>query len=573
MLDYLIKGATVVDGTGVAGFVADVAVRDGRIVAVGEVAEDAAELIDASGLVLCPGFVDPHTHYDAQLFWDPMATPSSLHGVTSIVAGNCGFTLAPVHGDGVDYLIDMMAKVEGMAKPALQQGVPWTWSTFGDYLDALDGNLGVNAAFLVGHCALRREVMGDDAVGKEATAEQIAQMRVVLGQALEVGGLGFSTTQSFTHSDGSGQPVPSRWATPDELLALCDEVSEHPGTTLEWVTDGCLSGFEDREIDLMIDMSLRGQRPINWNVLTVDSAVPERSAGQLEASAEAERRGARVVALTMPTIVGMNMSFLTYCALNQLPDWGEILSLPVEERTVKLADTETRIHMENRAAAPEAGVFARLTGWGRYRIGDTFSAANEGLKGRLVADIARERGVREFFALLDIVLADDLRTVLWPGPTDDDAESWRMRVDAWRSGYAMLGGSDAGAHLDRMCGAPYTTEFIGDCLRGKQLIGLEEAVHHLTDMPARLFGLRDRGRVAEGWIADLVLFDPATIDAGEVHMVHDLPSGAGRLVAEAQGVSKVFVNGRLTVDANEPTGVLAGTLLKSGRDTDTVLPS
>ena len=283
MLDYLIKGATVVDGTGVAGFVADVAVRDGRIVAVGEVAEDAAELIDASGLVLCPGFVDPHTHYDAQLFWDPMATPSSLHGVTSIVAGNCGFTLAPVSGSGADYLIDMMAKVEGMAKPALQQGVPWTWSTFGDYLDALDGNLGVNAAFLVGHCALRREVMGDDAVGKEATAEQIAQMRVVLGQALEVGGLGFSTTQSFTHSDGSGQPVPSRWATPDELLALCDEVSEHPGTTLEWVTDGCLSGFEDREIDLMIDMSLRGQRPINWNVLTVDSAVPERSAGQLEA--------------------------------------------------------------------------------------------------------------------------------------------------------------------------------------------------------------------------------------------------------------------------------------------------
>ena len=573
MLDYLIRGATVVDGTGAAGFVADVAVRDGRIVAVGSVDEDAAEVIEAEGLVLCPGFVDPHTHYDAQLFWDPMATPSSLHGVTSIVAGNCGFTLAPVSGDGADYLIDMMAKVEGMAKPALQQGVPWTWTTFGDYLDALDGNLGVNAAFLVGHCALRREVMGADAVGNEATPEQIAQMRELLGQALEVGGLGFSTTQSFTHSDGSGDPVPSRWATPEELLALCDEVSEHPGTTLEWVTDGCLSGFEDREIELMIDMSLRGQRPINWNVLTVDSAVPERSAGQLEASAEAERRGARVVALTMPTIVGMNMSFLTYCALNQLPDWGEILSLPVEERTVKLADTETRIHMENRAAAPEAGVFARLTGWGRYRIGDTFSAANEGLKGRLVADIARERGVREFFALLDIVLADDLRTVLWPGPTDDDAESWRMRVDAWRSGYAMLGGSDAGAHLDRMCGAPYTTEFIGDCLRGKQLIGLEEAVHHLTDMPARLFGLRDRGRVAEGWIADLVLFDPATIDAGEVHMVNDLPSGAGRLVAEAQGVAKVFVNGRLTVDANVPTGVLAGTLLKSGRDTDTVLPS
>ncbi len=175
----------------------------------------------------------------------------------------------------------------------------------------------------------------------------------------------------------------------------------------------------------------------------------------------------------------------------------------------RLADPETRIMMENRANSPEAGVFARLTGWGRYLIGDTYSEANEGLKGRLVADIARERGVRDFFTLLDIVLADDLRTVLWPGPTDDDAESWRLRVDAWRSPHAMIGGSDAGAHLDRMCGAPYTTEFLGDCLRGKQLIGLEEAIHHLTDVPARLFGLRDRGRLVEGWIADVVVFDPA----------------------------------------------------------------
>ena len=570
MLDYLIKGATVVDGTGAAGFVADVGIADGRIIVIGNVTDDATEVIDATGLVLCPGFVDPHTHYDAQLFWDPMATPSSLHGVTSIIAGNCGFTLAPVSGNGADYLIDMMARVEGMPKVALQQGVPWNWATFADYLGRLDGNLGVNAAFLVGHCALRREVMGDDAVGHEATADQVAEMRVLLAAALDAGGMGFSTTQSFTHSDGDGQPVPSRWATPDELLALCDEVGAHPGTTLEWVTDGCLSGFNDTEIDLMIDMSLRADRPINWNVLTVDSAVPERSTDQLAAGAEAERRGARVVALTMPTLVGMNMSFLTYCALNQLPDWGAILSLPVDERMVELADPEVRIFMENRANAPEAGVFGRLTGWGRYRIGDTFSAANAGLKGRLVADIARERGVREFFALLDIVAADDLRTVLWPGPTDDDAESWRMRVEAWRSGYAMLGGSDAGAHLDRMCGAPYTTEFLGDCLRGKQLIGLEEAIHHLTDMPARLFGLRDRGQLAEGWIADLVLFDPDAIDSGPVMMVNDLPGGSGRLSAEAIGVEKVFVNGRLSVDGNVPTGVLAGSVLKSGRDTDTV---
>jgi len=573
MLDYLIQGGTVVDGTGTPGRRADVGLRDGRIVSIspaGSPPEEAAEVIDATGRVVCPGFVDPHTHYDAQLFWDPQATPSNLHGVTSIIAGNCGFTLAPVNPDNAGYLVDMMVRVEGMAKAALTEGVPWNWDSFASYLDRLDGNLGVNAAFMVGHCALRRQVMGADSVGQPATADQVAAMRALLGQAIEAGGLGFSTTQSFTHSDGDGEPVPSRWATPDELLALCDEVAEHPGTQLEWVTDGCLKGFSPAEIDLMIEMSRRAGRPINWNVLVVDSAEPERYRAQLDVGAQAERLGAKVVALTMPTLVGMNMSFLTYCALFQLPDWLEVLSLPVPERIEALRDPDIRIRLENRAHSPEAGVFARLTGWGRYRIGDTYSEANEGLKGRLVADIARERGVRDFFALLDIAIADDLRTVLWPGPTDDDAESWRLRVDAWRSPYAMIGGSDAGAHLDRMCGAPYTTEFLGDCLRGKQLVGLEEAIHHLTDVPARLFGLRHRGRLEEGWIADVVVLDPETVDAGEVEMVHDLPGGAGRLYADAHGIDKVFVNGRLAVDAGQATGTLAGQILRSGRDTETV---
>jgi N-acyl-D-aspartate/D-glutamate deacylase len=573
MLDYVIKGGTVVDGTGSPGVVADVAIRDGRIIAIGSVDEPAHETIDATGMIVCPGFVDPHTHYDAQLFWDPYATPSNLHGVTSVVAGNCGFTIAPLAPENAEYLLNMMVKVEGMPKAALEQGVPWDWRTYEEFLDRFDGRLGVNAGFLVGHCALRRQVMGADSVGHAASPEQVAEMQRLLHAAIDAGGMGFSTTQSYTHSDGDGEPVPSRWADRDEVLALAEVVGEHEGTTLEWVTDGCLKGFREDEIDLMIDMSLRGQRPINWNVLTIDSAEPARYRHQLGASIKAEERGARVVALTMPTLVGMNMSFRTFCALNQMPDWGAILSLPIPERMEKLRDPQVRIFMENRANAPEAGVFSRLTGWGRYRIGDTFSAANEGLKGRLVADIARERGVRDFFALLDIVLEDDLRTVLWPGPTDDDAESWRLRAEAWDSGYTMIGGSDAGAHLDRMCGAPYTTEWLGDCIRGKQLTTLEKAVRHLTDVPARLFGLRERGRLAEGWHADVVVFDPAAIDSGPVELVADLPGDSARLYADAVGIEKVFVNGRLTVDGGKPTGELPGTVLRSGRDTETVLPT
>jgi N-acyl-D-aspartate/D-glutamate deacylase len=571
MLDYLVKGGTVVDGTGTPGVVADVGIRDGRIVAVGTIDEPAATTIDATGLVVCPGFVDPHTHYDAQLFWDPHASPSNLHGVTSIMGGNCGFTIAPLSPEHAEYLLNMMVKVEGMPKAALEHGVPWDWRTFGDYLGKLEGNLGVNAGFLVGHCALRRQIMGADSVGNEATAAQIDAMKALLRDAIAAGGMGFSTTQAFTHSDGGGQPVPSRWATRDEVLELAGVVKEFPGTTLEWVTDGCLKGFTDAEVDLMIEMSLRGERPINWNVLTVDSAAPERYRHQLEASVRAAERGARVVALTMPTLVAMNMSFLNFCALFNLPDWPAIMALPVPERMAKLRDPEVRIFMESRAATPEAGAFARLTGWGGYRIGDTYSAANEGLKGRLVADIARERGVRDFFALVDIVLEDDLRTVLWPGATDDDPESWRLRAAAWDSGWTLIGGSDAGAHLDRMCGAPYTTEWLGDCIRGRQLVSLEEAIRHLTDAPARLFGLAGRGRIAEGWHADIVVLDPDTIDSGQVELVKDLPGGTSRLYAESVGIEKVFVNGRLTVDQGKPTGELPGTLLRSGRDTETVL--
>jgi N-acyl-D-aspartate/D-glutamate deacylase len=242
----------------------------------------------------------------------------------------------------------------------------------------------------------------------------------------------------------------------------------------------------------------------------------------------------------------------------------------VPERIAKLRDPEVRRMMNERAHSPDAGVFSRLAGWGRYRIGDTFSAENEGLKGRLVEDVARERGQSTFDTLLDIVIADELRTVLWPLPPDDDDESWHLRSMAWSHPHVMLGGSDAGAHLDRMSGAQYPTAFIADALRGRRLLSLEQAVHLLTDVPARLFGLRDRGRVAEGAWADLVIIDPDDVGAGETRMVHDLPGGSARLFTDATGVEAVFVNGRAVLVAGEATGAQPGRVLRSGRDTETV---
>ncbi|MFF5519488.1 N-acyl-D-amino-acid deacylase family protein [Streptomyces coeruleorubidus] len=573
MLDHVIKGVTVVDGTGAPAHTADVGIQDGRVAVIGEITQEARTSEDATGLVLAPGFVDPHTHYDAQLFWDPYATPSLNHGVTTVAGGNCGFTLAPLHPDrpeDADYTRRMMSKVEGMALVALEEGAPWNWHSFGEYLDALEGRIAVNAGFMVGHCALRRYVMGPQAIGGQPTGEQLAAMVRLLREAMDAGAWGLSTTQSTSHSDGDGKPVASRHAGPAELLALSRAVGEHEGTQIEAIVAGCLDQFSDAEIDLFVEMSAAAGRPLNWNVLTIDAAVPERVPRQLLASEQARKAGGRVVALTMPILTPMNMSLGTFCALNLIPGWGPILGLPVPERIEKLRDPDVRAEMLRRAQSKEAGVFRRLANFGRYVIGDTYSGANAGLTGRVVQDIAEERGQEPFACLVEICANDELRTVLWPMPPDNDPASWALRAQTWQHEDVLLGGSDAGAHLDRMCGAPYTTRFLGDCLRGRKLVGLEQAVKMLTDDPARLFGLRERGRVREGWHADLVLFDPERIDAGPATLVHDLPGDSPRLDSRALGVRAVWVNGVEAIRDDVVTGAVPGRVLRSGRDTETV---
>ncbi len=570
MLDHLITGATVVDGTGAPGRRADVGIKDGRIVVLGTTDEPALNVIDGTGMVVAPGFVDPHTHYDAQLLWDPMATPSSFHGVTTVIGGNCGFTLAPLKpGDG-DYLRKMMSKVEGMPLPALEHGTDWSWETFADFLQRFEGNIAVNAGFLVGHCAIRRYAMGLDAVGNPADAEQIVGMRAELAKAIEAGALGFSFTNSTSHSDGEGEPVASRWATHDELIALCEETGKYPGTTLEGIVPGCLDTFSDDEIDLLAKMSAAANRPMNWNVLTVDSREPDRVPRQLQAAARAKELGGRVVALTMPIQVPMNMSFLNFCGLWLMPNWKDVMAGSVAERIQRLQDPDTRIKLLEWSLSKEAGVFRRLADWADYIIGDTFSQENAGLSGRSVRDIATERATSAFGTLLDIVIADELRTVLWPTPQDNDAESWRMRAELWLDERAMIGGSDAGAHLDRMCGAPYPTKFLNDCLHGHKLISMETAVKLMTSDPAALFGLKDRGVLRIGAIADVVVFDPATVGSQEPRLVTDLPGNSARLTADSVGMNHVFVNGVAILCDGVATGATPGTVLKSGRDTETV---
>jgi len=572
MLDHLITGATIVDGSGAAPRRGDVGVRGGRIVVVGTAEEGARTTLDGDGLMVAPGFIDPHTHYDAQLFWDPQATPSNVHGVTTVIGGNCGFTLAPLHAADADYTRRMMARVEGMPLAALEDGVRWSWESFAEYLDRLEGNIGVNAGFLVGHCALRRYVMGAESVGAEATPAQVEEMGRVLHESLAAGGLGFSTTRSGTHSDGDGEAVASRWASTEELIRLCQVTGEHAGTTLEAIVQGCLDGFSDDEMELLADMSVAARRPVNWNVLTVDARSPQRVERQLSASTLARQRGGRIVALTMPALVPMNMSFLNFCALFLIPGWGDVLNLPVPERMRQLSDPAVRAEMMRRASTEEAGVFRNVANFRHYVIGDTYSAANEGLRGKVVGQLADEQGRDPFDVVAELVVNDELRTILWPMPPDNDPATWELRRRVWEDDRAMLGGSDAGAHLDRMCGAPYTTRFIGDMLRGRQLVAVEEAVRLITDVPAQLLGLVGRGRIAEGNHADLVVFDPATVGSEPASLVADLPGGSARLTADSIGVVRVLVNGVETVADGRSTGAIPGTVLRSGVHTRTVEP-
>jgi N-acyl-D-aspartate/D-glutamate deacylase len=562
MLDLRIDGGSVIDGTGTPARRADVGVRDGQIVAIGALSEGATRTIDAAGRVVCPGFIDIHTHYDAQVFWDPTLSPSPLHGVTTVIGGNCGFSIAPLRPEAADYLMRMLARVEGMPLESLAQGVPWDWRSFGEYLDRLEGRLAVNAGFLVGHSPLRRIAMGERAVGGAATPADLDAMKALLAESLAEGGLGFSSSWAATHNDGDGQPVPSRAATRDELVALAGVLRDAPGTSLEFIPG--VGRFSDEQIEVMADMSVAAQRPLNWNMLVAVSFAPDAYKQQLAASDVAAARGGKVVALTVPQPITLRLNLVTAFVLDSLPNWAEVVTLPLPARKRALADPAVRTKLDE--GAKNAGPMGFVARWEHYVIEESWAAANERWRGQTVGDVAKALGIAPLDALLDVALADELRTVFRPALGGDDEASWQLRGKVWQDPRVMIGASDAGAHLDMIDSFTLSTSLLGPAVRERGLIELEDAIHQITDRPARLYGLERRGRIASGFHADLVVFDPATIAPGPIHTRRDLPGGAARLFAEAEGIEHVFANGVEVVRGKQLTGARPGTVLRSGRD-------
>jgi N-acyl-D-aspartate/D-glutamate deacylase len=574
MFDAVVVNGSVIDGTGAPAREVGIGIRHGRVVAVGDLDESGDVVIDAEGLTVAPGFIDLHSHYDAQVFWDTTLTPSCLHGVTTVVGGNCGLTLAPVSSADQEFLTRLLARVEAIPVEALLAGVDYTWHSYPEFLDAIDAKpLGLNMGFMVGHSAVRRAVMGAAASEREATSDELAAMCLLLAQALEAGGFGFSTANVPTQVDGDGRPTPPNFASREEFVELSRVCGRHGGTSIEFIPGSFLQGFSDDEMNLMADMSAAANRHLNWNTPLINRANPDIFRRQLSASDLARDKGGRVVPLFMPQNGPTQQDFLRGYVYRSLPGWGWLFDLPVPERIAALSQPETRERLQAALAAETTGLAVTMrVGWGQHIVNDVRDPALRHLEGRRISDLAAERGVSDFDAFVDVAVAAKLE-VGFVRYSYGNADEWTnaARAEVLKDPRVVLGASDAGAHMDMMVGADFPTRCLGELVREKGLFTLEELVHQFTEVPARLYGLRDRGRIAPGTWADLVIFDPATVDAGPLRTVNDLPSGASRLLTESVGVQHVLVGGQALVSDQKVTDARAGRLLRSGRDNDTVL--
>jgi N-acyl-D-aspartate/D-glutamate deacylase len=559
--DLVVHGGRVVDGTGMPAYVADVGVRNGRIRRVGRIAAEergAAQVVDAEGCTVMPGFIDIHTHYDAQLHFEPTASPASWHGVTTVVMGNCGFTFAPARDGDAGWLLEMLSRVEGMSAPALREGVPFRGGSFSDFLDGLEGRIGVNAAAYVGHSAVRRYVMRADASTRAASADEILAMQQVLREAMQGGAHGFSTSQIELHQAHDGRPVPSNLATDDEVIALCAVLAEFDRGAIEIIPCSFTEGYDERDRQLLCQISDLSGKPIDLNPVVWFPNIPDGWVRSMEFIEEQNARGARLYPMYGAQKGGAYFSLDTTFLFDDMPSFREPLMLKEPERSVVLRDPAVRARMRDELLGPPPPSFPL-----NFAITTVYSvedATLSGWVGRSVADLVAERGGDPLDAFLDLCLEDGLRTTFFVTPLAD--RGGRTVTDALaRNPLAMAGSSDGGAHLASFVGADYTTRLLTEWV--PEPFTLEEAVRRITSIPAEIHGFHDRGVIRRGAWADLVVVDLDRLAVGPTRWVEDLPASSGRLVVDALGYRSVIVNGQVLLDDGTATGALPGQLIRS----------
>jgi N-acyl-D-aspartate/D-glutamate deacylase len=560
--DLVIKNGWVIDGSGLPRYRADVGVTQGRIAAIGRIRESAREVIDAEGQVVAPGIVDGHTHMDAQVFWDPLGTSSCWHGITTVVMGNCGFTLAPCAKADRHLVMRNLERAEDISAEAMEAGIEWRWTTFAEFLDAIESlPKGINYSGYLGHSALRTFVMGERAFEQAAGEDDLGAMERELRDALRAGAIGFTTSRSPSHETPDGRPVASRVASWDEVRRLVGAMGELNAGIFEIAGEGVDRalgdpGLRDYQARLL-DLAVEAGRPVTYGLFSRREA-PEIWRTYLDLLEETAAAGGRMFAQVHSRALAAVLSFKTQLPFDRLPVWKELRALPLEEQKHRLRDPELRRRLVEAARERDKrraiGTEARPAVYDWLFVMDTVEGPH-----RSVAEVARERGVDPVEAMIALALEKDLE-LFFLQPIANENQDYA--IELIKHPRTVVTFSDSGAHVSQLMDASLQTHLLSHWVRAKQALTLEEAVRMLTFDTATHWGFADRGLIRAGLAADLMVFDPDTVGPEMPEVVHDLPAAAKRLVQRARGISATVVNGEILLRDGKHTGALPGRLLR-----------
>jgi len=563
LYDLVIKNGVVIDGSGLPRYRADVGVTHGRIATIGRIrGERAREVVDADGQVVAPGFVDGHTHMDAQVFWDPLGTSSCYHGITTVVMGNCGFTLAPCAKANKDLVVRNLQRAEDIPPAAMEAGIEWTWTTYPEFLDALESlPKGINYAGYVGHAAVRTYVMGERAFEEPASEDDLRKMEREVRDAIRAGAMGFTTSRSPSHETPDGRPVASRLATWDEVRRLVGVMGDLDAGLFEIAGEGTDRapgdpGLRDYHVRLR-DLAVETGRPVTFGVFS-RRGVPGVWKKYMDLLDETAAAGGRMFAQAHSRSLSALLSFKTQMPFDRLPVWKEIRALPLAEQRRTLRDPELRPKLIEASGARDPrkaiGTEARPADYEWLFVFDTVEGPH-----RSVAEVARERKQHPAETMIELALEKDLDLFFLMPVANEDQD---IALEIMRHPRAVVTFSDSGAHVSQLMDSSLQTHLLSHWVRAKQAFTLEQAVRMLTLVPATLWGFHDRGLIREGMAADFVVFDPDTVAARMPEVVDDLPGGARRLVQRTRGVSATVVNGEVLLRDGKHTGALPGQLLR-----------
>ena len=555
--DVVIRNGTLVDGTGAPRFRADIAIAEGRIAEIGTIRDGAKQVIDAADLIVSPGFIDPHTHYDAQICWDPLISCSSWHGVTSVVMGNCGVGLAPCRPEVQEIAAWDLVNVEAIPIEVLSKGISWDWVSFPEYMQAAQKRgAGINLGFLAPLTPFRHFVMGEESMDRAATPDETGQIAALLREAMQAGALGLSTTAIPQHIGYQARPLACRQASRDELKAYANVLKELGRGSMELALTATAGEISDEEYDLVDFLLTESGRPVTWLGVISRDDKPTAGPDMLRKTEPLIKRGGVPQVTCRPFVIQIDLRNPFIFANH--PSWNPVFNRSVEEQMRVYRDPDFRRAFRTELETPR--IFSGK--WERLEVKEVSNPALKPLEGRTVAEIAAERGRDGLDTFLDLALEDELRlqyTIVLFNANED------LIPDLITDPRAMIGLSDGGAHVDMLCDAGYCTYLLGTWVRDKQVMTLERAVERLTTEPARFFGIQDRGRLAVGLAADIAIFDDNTIGSGRrPEMRYDLPGGGRRLVMPAQGVQYTLVNGQVLYAERQHTGALPGQVLRAG---------